>query len=156
MGRLSFILFSIELNTLSEIYQQAPDTMPIAAKPTNVPLQEKDANASAPTPPTNSKSSATGWSAPGKKSNSKTTPRRASEKDKPDLKSVHLDGEDNLKVPIYDTCDDVRRNIEAHLRKTSKATKAGFARELNDILPSSTPEEVNAGKLTKFLKFIRA
>ncbi|GKZ35148.1 hypothetical protein AbraIFM66950_005700 [Aspergillus brasiliensis] len=42
-----------------------------------------------------------------------------------DLSNIHLDGEEDGNVPIFDTCDVVRRKIRAHLRKPG-VTQAGF------------------------------
>ncbi|KAL9082725.1 MAG: hypothetical protein Q9159_006223 [Coniocarpon cinnabarinum] len=47
-----------------------------------------------------------------------------------DISDVHLDDEDEDKVPIFDTCTDVRRKISAHLRKEG-VTTAGFCRDLS-------------------------
>ncbi|EME45498.1 hypothetical protein DOTSEDRAFT_23514 [Dothistroma septosporum NZE10] len=53
-----------------------------------------------------------------------------------DLKDIHLEDDDSDPVPIWATCDDVRREINAYLKK-SGTSKAAFAREMNDLLPTS-------------------
>ena len=49
-----------------------------------------------------------------------------------ELKKIHLDGEENEQVEIYDTCDEVRRKIAAHLRKAG-VTGAGFCCDIYAI-----------------------
>ncbi|KAI0476564.1 hypothetical protein GGR56DRAFT_694136 [Xylariaceae sp. FL0804] len=48
----------------------------------------------------------------------------------PDLGQIHLDGEEEDEVPVYDTCDEVRRKLAAHLRKTPGLTQAQLCRDL--------------------------
>ncbi|KAK4890211.1 hypothetical protein LTR27_011093 [Elasticomyces elasticus] len=64
-----------------------------------------------------------------------------------ELSSVHLDGEEEEQVEIYDTCDDVRKKINDHLKNT---TRAAFSRELAEILPNDT---VTSHQLARFLAF---
>lgn len=47
----------------------------------------------------------------------------------PDISKVHLDGEEERKVEVYDTCDEIRRKINAHLVK-SGITQAQFCRDI--------------------------
>lgn len=47
----------------------------------------------------------------------------------PDLSTIHLEGEDEDKVPIFDSCDEIRRKIAAHLRKPG-VTQAQFLRDI--------------------------
>lgn len=67
-----------------------------------------------------------------------------------DLASIHLDGEEDEEVEIYDTCDDIRRKINQHLKKVPKASQASLARELDELLPTSS---LNSQQLSRFLKF---
>jgi hypothetical protein len=46
---------------------------------------------------------------------------------------IHLDGEETDSVPIYDSCDEVRRKVNAHLRK-SDVTQAQFLKDLCALL----------------------
>ncbi|KAK5171667.1 hypothetical protein LTR04_000032, partial [Oleoguttula sp. CCFEE 6159] len=46
-----------------------------------------------------------------------------------DLSDVHLDGEETDSVRVYDTCDETRKKISAHLRKDG-VTQAAFLRDL--------------------------
>lgn len=52
-----------------------------------------------------------------KASGLKEIPRKKIKKDdetkKLDISGIHLDGEENNSVPIFDTCDEVRRKIAA-------------------------------------------
>ncbi|KAK5940900.1 hypothetical protein PMZ80_007317 [Knufia obscura] len=62
-----------------------------------------------------------------------------------------LDGESEGNVPVYDTCDDIRTKINAHLRKTS-ATQAAFCRELNQCLGDGPTKNITSSQLTAFLR----
>lgn len=53
----------------------------------------------------------------------------AEDKTKYDVSSVTLPGEEDLKVPVYDTCDEVRRKIRNHMRDPM-VTQAGFIRDI--------------------------
>ncbi|OOO09627.1 hypothetical protein OAory_01054350 [Aspergillus oryzae] len=67
-----------------------------------------------------------------------------------DVSGIHLPGEEESKVQVYDTCDEVRKKIYAHLRDPN-VTKAGFLRE---IVKSYTPEQAvkfQGNSLTRFL-----
>ncbi|KAI1375774.1 hypothetical protein F4677DRAFT_100454 [Hypoxylon crocopeplum] len=46
-----------------------------------------------------------------------------------DISSVHLPGEEVDSVPVYDTCDEIRKKISAHL-KTPGLTAAQFCRDI--------------------------
>lgn len=52
-----------------------------------------------------------------------------------DISAIHLDGEEDDRVPIFDSCDEVRRKINAHLKKPG-VTQAQFCR---DILARTWP-----------------
>ncbi|MCJ1306789.1 hypothetical protein MMC25_000432 [Agyrium rufum] len=52
------------------------------------------------------------------------------DKDKFNVDGIELDGEYRGRVPVYDTCDDVRRKISLHLRNPD-VTQAGFLRALS-------------------------
>ena len=67
----------------------------------------------------------------------KDTPKKTAKgqggSDPSDFLQVHLDGEEDDKVPVYDTCADVRRKISAHLRDPG-VTQAQFCRDLHSQL----------------------
>jgi hypothetical protein len=67
---------------------------------------------------------------------------------KQDVSDIHLDGEETGNVPIYDTCDEVRRKINAQLRDTSM-TQAAFLREIAKGIPG-TPN-LSSQRLKTFL-----
>ncbi|KAI0850278.1 hypothetical protein F5Y00DRAFT_233022 [Daldinia vernicosa] len=46
-----------------------------------------------------------------------------------DISNIHLPGEETDSVPVYNTCDEVRRKINAHL-KTPGLTAAQFCRDI--------------------------
>ena len=66
-----------------------------------------------------------------------------------DLSHIQLPGEEDESVPIYATCEDIRRQINDHLRKPG-VTQAGFCRELKQMMPT---QDVNTRHLGKFLNF---
>ncbi|RDW68497.1 hypothetical protein BP5796_09154 [Coleophoma crateriformis] len=51
-----------------------------------------------------------------------------------DVSSVKLDGEETMEVPVYDTCDEIRRKITAFLREPG-VTQAAFLREIAKSFP---------------------
>lgn len=61
-----------------------------------------------------------------------------------------LDGEEEGNVPVYDTCDDVRNKINAHLRQPG-ITQAAFCRELSKL---QAPGEgaLQSAQMTSFLR----
>ncbi|KXX73484.1 hypothetical protein MMYC01_209130 [Madurella mycetomatis] len=46
-----------------------------------------------------------------------------------DLSDIELDGEEDDEVPVYDTCDEIRRKITAHLKKPG-VTQAQLCRDI--------------------------
>jgi hypothetical protein len=65
-----------------------------------------------------------------------------------DVSDVYLDGEEDEDVPIFDTCDEVRRKIRAHLRQDG-VTQAAFARDLSASFPGD--HKVSAAQVRTFL-----
>lgn len=88
----------------------------------------------------------------GKEANDKDNPAdKGSKKDAAeeyDVSSIHLDGEEEGKVPIFDTCDEIRRKINAHLR-ASDMSQAAFVREIAKTLPDNS--KVTSRQMTAFL-----
>jgi hypothetical protein len=82
------------------------------------------------------------------KTEEKTKDGKGGEKDKYDVSGVNLDGEQDERVPIFDTCDEVRRKINAHLRD-APTTNAGFVRQIAQTFPSAP--EMAGRHLTAFL-----
>ena len=60
--------------------------------------------------------------------------RSADEAMKHDVSCIRLEGEEDLSVPVYDTCDEIRKKIGAYLRKPG-VTQAGFLREIAKAYP---------------------
>ena len=60
--------------------------------------------------------------------------KKEDEEKKHDMTGVHLDGESDGDVPVYDTCDRVRRKIRAYLAEPS-VTEAGFLRAIAQTHP---------------------
>ncbi|KAI5273781.1 hypothetical protein E4T47_03028 [Aureobasidium subglaciale] len=70
--------------------------------------------------------------------------------DKLDLSDVHLDGEETDSVPVCDTCDDIRRQKTAYLKKPN-ITQAQFSRDLHSQLHSeNAPKGISASQLQSF------
>lgn len=51
-----------------------------------------------------------------------------------DVSGIKLEGEEDMEVPVYETCDEVRRKITAFLREPG-VTQAGFLREIAKSFP---------------------
>lgn len=137
---------------------------------TKKPLAEADANAThVPAAPTPGKKSADKpkptKSAPASKkrksdaaaaedgdaapSSKKSKTSKASKPDPLDVSGVTLDGEEDHSVPVFDTCDAVRRKINAILRKDG-VTKAGFLRAA--AAASRHDGTIGANSLNNFLR----
>ncbi|KAF6824323.1 calcineurin is a calcium-dependent [Colletotrichum plurivorum] len=72
--------------------------------------------------------------------------KKATKKDAdplPDLSGIHLDGDDDMTVPIYDTCDAVRTKIRAILKKDG-VTKAAYP-------PDRADHKIAPNLLTNFM-----
>ncbi|KAF4972011.1 hypothetical protein FSARC_1341 [Fusarium sarcochroum] len=41
----------------------------------------------------------------------------------PDISDIHLDGEETDEVPVFDSCDEVRRKITVHMKTPASCTK---------------------------------
>jgi hypothetical protein len=84
-----------------------------------------------------SKKSDAGGDGDDPKDDPKDTPKKPAKgkggSDPSDFLNIHLDGEEDDKVPVYDTCADVRRKISAHLRDPG-VTQAQFCRDLHSLL----------------------
>ena len=65
-----------------------------------------------------------------------------------DVADVHLNGEEDESVPIYDTCDELREKLVAHLRGEG-ATQAATARAIAAQFPGDI--KVSVGQLQTFL-----
>ncbi|WRT66796.1 uncharacterized protein IL334_003759 [Kwoniella shivajii] len=68
-----------------------------------------------------------------------------------DVSMITLDGEESLAVPVYDTCDDIRTKINAHLRKPG-VTMAGFGRVINETYRKNDPESKPVHGIQNFLE----
>lgn len=51
-----------------------------------------------------------------------------------DISAIHPDGEEDDRVPIFNSCDEVRRKINAHLKKPG-VTQAQFCRDILARMP---------------------
>lgn len=67
-----------------------------------------------------------------------------------DLSDIVLDGDDDDTVPVYDTCDEVRKKMNAYFKKTGMG-QAEFCRTIYALLGRSRPDKVFQGsQLTRF------
>ena len=78
-------------------------------------------------------------------------PKKAKKEDldKFDVSDIHLDGEADDSVPVFDTCDDVRTKIRAHLRQPGM-TQAALAREMSKCFADG--RTVHGKTIADFLK----
>jgi hypothetical protein len=51
-----------------------------------------------------------------------------------DFSDIHLEGEQEVAVPVHDTCDEVRKKINAHMKEPGR-TKAAFLRDIAKTYP---------------------
>ncbi|KAK8098167.1 uncharacterized protein PG998_013653 [Apiospora kogelbergensis] len=65
-----------------------------------------------------------------------------------DTGDVKLDGEDEGEVPVYDTCDELRKKVRAFLKKDC-VTQAALCRGISACLPGD--QVVQARQLTTFM-----
>lgn len=80
----------------------------------------------------------------------KNSPREQTKNSGPsDISDIHLEGEEHERVPIFDTCNDVRRKINAHLKKFAMS-QTQFARDLNEHV--AVADNVDQRKIGLFLK----
>ncbi|OOF94864.1 hypothetical protein ASPCADRAFT_131450 [Aspergillus carbonarius ITEM 5010] len=69
-----------------------------------------------------------------------------------DLSAIHLDGDEDMKVPIFETCDVVRKKMKAHLRKPG-VTQAGFLRDIAKAAFPQTVKRLNSKSMADFLSY---
>jgi len=94
-------------------------------------------------PKTSLSSAAAAQGADVKKAGSETTNGK-------DLSNIHLDGEEDDEVPVYDTCDEIRRKISAHLRKEGIVV-AAFLRDLHaQYHTAKSPTKIQSAQLSSF------
>lgn len=73
----------------------------------------------------------------------------ASEAAPPDLSTIHLPGEEADAVPVFDSADEVRKKINAHL-KTPGLTQARFCRDLYAQLRAPACKGIQTKQLADF------
>lgn len=66
-----------------------------------------------------------------------------------DVSGIALDGEEDTDVPVWDTCDEVRKKIQAYLRDPG-VTQAGFLREIARTFPGGD-KKIQSKMLNDFL-----
>ncbi|KAK3300754.1 uncharacterized protein B0H64DRAFT_22491 [Chaetomium fimeti] len=98
--------------------------------------------------PTNKKQKTTG-SVAGEGSSSSAAGKTA--KGPLDLSDIELDGEEYDDVPVFDTCDEIRRKINAHFKK-SGTSQAQFCRDVHAQLygPDRPAKPFTSAQLAKF------
>ncbi|RHZ61084.1 hypothetical protein CDV55_100521 [Aspergillus turcosus] len=85
---------------------------------------------------------------PRKKRATKESKKNVAEKY--DVSGIHLDGEEDQSVQVWDTCDVVRKKITAHLRDPD-VTKAQFLRDIAKAAYPGTDKKLSGNLLTDFL-----
>ncbi|KAF7959251.1 hypothetical protein EAE96_002765 [Botrytis aclada] len=73
---------------------------------------------------------------------------KAEEQKKFDVSAIKLDGESTTSVPVYDSCDEVRKKIRAYLREPG-VTQAAFLREIAKTYPEE--KRIQSKVLNDFL-----
>lgn len=79
----------------------------------------------------------------------KKAKKAAASREIPDLSDIQLYGEERDAVPIFDTCDEIRKKIAAHL-KTPGLTQAQFCRDLYAQLKKPTCKGIQTKQLNDF------
>ncbi|OTB02577.1 hypothetical protein M426DRAFT_13365 [Hypoxylon sp. CI-4A] len=69
----------------------------------------------------------------------------------PDISNIYLPGEENDSVSVFETCDDIRRKINARLRK-SGVSQTQFCRDLYAQLNVPKIKGIQSKQLTDFLR----
>ncbi|KAE9374839.1 hypothetical protein N431DRAFT_503600 [Stipitochalara longipes BDJ] len=68
-----------------------------------------------------------------------------------DFTGVMLDGEEEGEVPIFDSCDEVRRKMNQYFSKTGMS-KAAFGREIGKLFGGDEEKKISSGSVTQFLR----
>ncbi|KKY21715.1 hypothetical protein UCRPC4_g03482 [Phaeomoniella chlamydospora] len=113
-------------------------------------MQERDPNTVAI--PSTSQSTQKPVEKTAKKAGTGAVKKRSTKTPSPntDLTNIHLEGEETGEVPIFDTCDDVRKKMRGFLkRKSADATLAGLARAISANVPPG--DTVSGQNVKRFL-----
>lgn len=92
---------------------------------------------------------ATGSDASGAGPAAKKSKTAAASDTLPDLTQIHLEGEETDSVPVFDSADELRKKISAHL-KTPGLTQAQFCRDLFAQLHVPTCKSIQSKQLSDF------
>lgn len=66
-----------------------------------------------------------------------------------DISDIHLEGEETDSVPVYDTCDEIRRKINVHLKRPG-VTQAQFGRDVLAQLHVNKPSQIQGTQIARF------
>lgn len=80
----------------------------------------------------------------------KTSARAGTNQGLTDVSDITLDGELDCSVPVYMTCDEVRRHMKRQLAKPG-VSKASLARALTAMYPVDSGKNVSSANVTYFL-----
>jgi len=69
-----------------------------------------------------------------------------------DISDITIAEEENDNVPIFDSCDEVRRKIKRHLKKPG-VTQAAFCRDLLAQLHTPGASQCQSGPFKRFCKY---
>lgn len=87
---------------------------------------------------------------PSKKRKTSNTKTEAEGNDRFNVSGIHLEGEENDAVPVFETCDMIRRKIDRHLKEPG-VTQASFCRDLLSMYHSdAAPKHINSKYLSTF------
>jgi hypothetical protein len=80
--------------------------------------------------------------------NKKARHAPADDDDRFDVSAIHLRGEEDVRVPVYESCDVVRKKVRDHLRDPA-VTQASFLRALARSYPDPT-KKIQSTSLSRF------
>ncbi|KAI2632728.1 hypothetical protein GGS21DRAFT_139177 [Xylaria nigripes] len=67
----------------------------------------------------------------------------------PDITDIHLDGEETDEIPIYDSCDEIRKKINQHLNMPG-VTQAQFCRDIYSQMKKPKCKAIQSKQLADF------
>lgn len=87
---------------------------------------------------------------PSKKRKTSHAKTLAEEDNRFNVSDIHLEGEENDAVPVYETCDMIRHKIDQHLKEPG-VTQASFCRDLHSQYHSdAAPKHMTSKSLSTF------
>ncbi|RAL08550.1 uncharacterized protein BO97DRAFT_408239 [Aspergillus homomorphus CBS 101889] len=142
------------LNAMRFFANRGAESMPLAdasASAANIALPAATATAAAATAKRARKETANTASRSGSGSRAAAA-AAADANSKFDVSGIVLEGENEMKVPVFETCDRIRKKIRAHVKKQG-VTKSGFLKDAAKAAMPGSEKKINPGSLDTFLKY---